>query len=367
MKKRLWGAVLAAVLFSGCSGNGGQSVDMQTFAFSETVPQASENVSSAPSETAAEKETVTEAAAEEEYAEVSPDNEFIDYEFIEDYQGRTDIGVLAAKAVDFLAESEYYAESAENIGEFTGEEFKIYFDEGGNILPRLRTAYPEDYDGDGNTETFIIVDMPIVQGEQPLVRSFFIFADSRGEMTVLSDASHLYDVILLDYGDFKQITFGGSGTCGADDRTGLYGVIDGRAKELYYGRFQLFKEDCFLSVFGRMDSGGFMYYDTAAREYRAIPGKQLSADEIRAMDKDGVLDGFFESDEYGERRYGVVGGKYYCVNLGAGVTEAVFTYDGKFKRVENSNVRMNLENFSGCKAVADIDIEQAIAEMKSVK
>lgn len=371
----LW--LSAAVILPGCSVSGGanditsdNAAQVSEAAVSETAATATEETATATIlYTSSPSETETEASENGgyEYAQVSEDNVFIDYKFIEDYQGTTDIGVLAASAVDFLTESEYYTESTENIEEFTEDEFKKYFDEGGNILPHLRTAYPEDYDGDGSTETFIIVDMPIMQGNQPIVRSFLIYADSRGEMAILSDASYLYETVMLDYGNFKQITFGGFGTCGADEHSDIYGVVNGKAKILYGGRFNFFKEDCFLSAFGHMDSGDFMYYDTGACEYRAIVGKQLSLDEIKSMDKDNVLEEYFESDLYAERCYGVVGGKYYCVNLGLDCTEAVFTYDGKFELSENSKVRMKFENSSNHEAVIDIDITKAIAEMKSVK
>ena len=305
----------------------------------------------------------------EPYAKVSEDNVFIDYRFIGDYQGSTDIGVLAAGAVEFLTESEYYAESTENIGEFTGEKFKKYFDESGNILPRLQTAYPEDYDGDGSTETFIIVDMPIMQGDQPLVRSFFIFADSRGEMTLLSDASGLYDTLMLDYGDFKQITFGGSGTCGADERNDIYGVVNGKAKHLYGMRGEFFKKDCFLSAFGAQGGGAFMYYDTAACEYRAIAGEDIPIEKIKEMDTTNALSEFYEwLDEHGFLYAELIGGRYYVMLRGAMDTGTVYLYEnGEFVWTEDCKYVRDSHYNDIRNVVLDIDITKAIAEMKSVK
>ncbi|MDE6598859.1 MAG: hypothetical protein K2K34_02125, partial [Oscillospiraceae bacterium] len=268
----------------------------------------------------------------EPYAKVSEDNVFIDYRFIEDYQGTTDIGVLAAGAVEFLTESEYYAESTENIGEFTDEKFKKYFDESGNILPRLQTAYPEDYDGDGSTETFIIVDMPYMVWNVPAERSFLIFADSRGEMTLLSDASYLYKTIVLDYGDFKQITFGGYGTMGADDHTLLYGVVGGEVKKLYIMRGDFFKTNCFLTTIGWQSGGAFMYYDTTACEYRAISGIDVPIEKIKEMDSTNALSEFYEHfDKHGYLYAQFVGGRYYVLIRWVMDTGTAYLYEnGEF-------------------------------------
>ncbi|MDE6746881.1 MAG: hypothetical protein K2J72_09625 [Oscillospiraceae bacterium] len=303
----------------------------------------------------------------EPYAKVSEDNVFIDYKFVEDYQGTTDIGVLAAGAVEFLTESEYYAESTENIGEFTDEKFKKYFDESGNILPRLRTAYPEDYDGDGSTETFIIVDMPYMIGT-PTERSFLIFADSRGEMTLLNDVSAIYPTTLLDYGDFKQLTFGGKGVVGMDDHTLLYSVLDGEAKELFNIRGHFYKSNCFLSAFSWQSSGAFMYYDTVAREYRAIDGERFPIEKIKEMDSTNALSELYEwYDEQGFLFAELIGGRYYVFTEDVMDSGTVYIYEnGEFIQTEEcSHVRNN--HFSRMPKVVDIDITKAIAEMKPVE
>lgn len=374
-KQKLLAALAAVILLTSCNTNSADNAEEQSVIVTaeETVSQTSETVSETQTETTEETTAETEASSEintePEYAKVSEDNVFIDYRFIEDYQGTTEIGVLAAGAVEFLTESEYYAESTENIGEFTDEKFKKYFDESGNILPRLRTAYPEDYDGDGNTETFVIVDMPIMQGDYPLVRSFLIYADSRGEMTLLNDASNLYDTILLDYGDFKQITFGGFGTCGADDRNVLYGVINGEAKTLYGFRGEFFKKDCFLSAFGAQGGGAFMYYDTVACEYRAIAGEDIPIEKIKEMDTANALSEFYEwLDEYGFLYAELIGGRYYVIIQGAMDTGTVYLYEnGEFIRNEDCEYVRDSHYGDNDNAVLDIDITKAIAEMKSVK
>lgn len=372
-KQKLLAAVAAAILLTACNTNSADNAEEQSAAVTvtETASQTAATVSETSAETTEMIPTETEASSENstepEYAKVSEDNVFIDYKFIEDYQGTTDIGVLAAGAVEFLTESEYYAESTENIGEFTGDEFKKYFDESGNILPRLQTAYPEDYDGDGSTETFIIVDMPYMIGI-PTERSFLIYADSRGEMTLLDHISGIYDTALLNYGSFKQITFGGSGTAGVEDHTNLYGVADGKAVLLYSGRVSYSKEDCFLATYGFQGAGDFLCFDTAEQEYCVIGSTIVDIEDVRAMDTSNSLSDIFDNYKEGDFLFfSSIGGKYYCVVRGAMDPGDIYVYEnGSFTYLEDSKIRVST-NLCDLKEVTNIDITEAIAEMKSVK
>lgn len=361
--------ISAAIALTACNNSGG--TEEVTTASQTEISSVTENTSAVSEtttlETTTASETETTAAEEEKYAEVSPDNVFIDYKLIEDYQSTDITSTLGAKAVDFLAESEYYAETEKQLDLFTGEEFKEFFDEGGNIVPKLRAAYPEDYDGDGKTETFILVDMPFDVGI-PVVRSFVIFADSDENMTILSDTCNLYPTELLDYGSFKQIIIGGTGVAGAEDVKLLYGVKDGKAEQLYAIRGSFSKCGCFLSTFGWQGSGDFMYYDTAAEEYRGIAGEEVPLEDIKAMDKDNVLEAFYEAyDKTGFLGIRLLGGKYYVFTEGVMDFGTVYEYiDGKFVQTENcENVRTGwgmTEN-----KVKDIDIDKAFAEMISVE
>ena len=401
-KKKFLGAVVAVLALtaalSACSEAPAENENAEAVTSAETTTSAAETteaVSEADTEQVTEdteeaEEEVQQAASEEErFVQISPDNEFIDYKFIENYQGTSDIGDLADKAVEFLKESEYYADSMENADKFKeeslkefkptsdnaeklAEEFAYYFDSGGNIQPKLNIAYPEDYDGDGNTETFAVVDMPIMQGEYPIVRSFLIFADStnsKENMTLLSNASHLFDTLMLDYGDFKQITFGGSGTCGADDRNDLYGVVNGKAKNLYGMRGEFFKKDCFLSAFGAQGGGAFMYYDTVACEYRAIAGEDIPIEKIKEKYNTNALSEFYEwLDEHGFLYAELIGGRYYVMIRGAMDTGTVYLYEnGEFVWTEDCKYVRDSHYNDIRNVVLDIDITKAIAEMKSVK
>lgn len=380
MKKfGLLGIMLSAAMLSACSGNAVETSTGATFTETSAETTVTETFTETTStETFTETtvtETETEASesaverAEQENVQVSPDNEFIDFEFIEDYQGTTDIGDLADKAVEFLKESEFYSKSMENISEFTDEEFVPYIEDG-VVVPKFNMAYPNDYDGDGNTETFIIIKMPYsppyLRDGLVIVRDFVIFADKDGNMEIIDETSNMSPAVLLNYGDFKQIAIGGEGTCGVEAHTVLYGIKDGRLTMLYGDRCRFVKEDCFLSVFGWQGRRDFMYFDTAAQEYRVIVGVDVSVEDIRAMDTANVLAEILDCDQT-FLNIQLIGGKYYCIVQGYTDWGRVYTYDnGVFTLIEDSNVITSL-NLCELKEVVDINIEQALANMKPVQ
>ena len=188
--------IIAAVILSGCTDSSSAKSTSP-----DTAEQTSEAVTAAVTITASitereEAETEVSENNEQEYVEVSPNNEFIDFDFIEDYQGTGDIGGLAHKAVEFLMTTDEYAESMEHIDEFTDKEFSDYIN-GGKIVPKFNTAYPNDDDGNGTAETFIIVDMPYMI-DIPTERSFLIYANNTDDMTLLCNASNLYGTQLLN-------------------------------------------------------------------------------------------------------------------------------------------------------------------------
>ena len=353
---RLFGVMLSAAMLVSCSGSGGspqESVAESSATTSEAMETATTTVSE--TEKITEKEEVPEPA--KEYVEVSPDNE--------DYQGTTDIGDLADKAVEFLMTTEEYAEAMSKIDEISEVYGEPYIKDG-KIVPQFNTAYPADYDGDGTAETFIVVDMPIINMNNALY-SFFIFADSGGNMTLLDHNCNVFDTLFLNYGKYKQITFGGSGIIGAGDHIYLYGVADGKVKELYVGRGNFAKEDCFLSFFGWQGMGSFMYFDTAAMEYVGIDGVTVPEETIREMDTDNVFENYYsETENARPEPFELVGGKYYLAVFGASDWGSVYVYeDGKFVYLPNSNVRTNSD--PEIRTVTDIDIEQAVANMKPVQ
>lgn len=371
MKKfRLFGVLLSAVMLAACSGNAAEQEISETV--SESTVTTSETTSATTAETTAatEAEEVPQAAEDEhEYVQVSPDNEFIDFEIIEDYQGTTDIGELADKAVEFLKTTKFYDNSMKDISEFTDEEFSEYIRDG-VIVPKFSIAYPNDYDGDGKTETFIIIKMPYspphLRDGLVTVRDFVIFSDKDDNMEIIDETSNMSPVKFLNYGKFKHIAIGGAGMAGVEAHTILYGVKDGKLVRHYGDRCGFVKEDCFLSVFGWQGRRDFMYFDTVAQEYRVIVGVDVSVEDIRAMDTTNVL---AELLEYDGKLLDIqlIGGKYYCIVQGYTDWGHVYTYDnGVFTLIEDSNVLIS-PNLCELKEVVDIDIEQVLANMKPVQ
>ena len=220
---------------------------------------------------------------------VSVGNEFIDYKFLTELPSTTDIGDLADKAVQCLMESEYYTEAAASEKARKKESFAHYFDENRTLTPIFSEAYVDDFDGDGKTETFIVVDMPLDTVE----RNYLIFADSKENMSVIEHYCGINLEAVLDYGEFKHIVFGGYGWLGVDMHSNLFGVVDGKAVDFYSIRGKFVKENCFVSTFGHQGMGDFMYYDTVMQEYRTIVGKEIPLDVIKEMDKDNVLTDYY--------------------------------------------------------------------------
>ena len=266
---KITAAVLSLVLLTAC--NSGQSV--QT---SETV---SDTETSALTTTTATEIVATETKpfpetepaeiaenTEPEYVTVSLNNEFIDFEFIENYQGTTDIGDLADKAVEYLAD-EFIAKTTdwEFLFPEVTDEIPDKYTDGEKIVPKFQAAYPNDYDGDGRTETFIVLNAP--RFGYNILQSYLVFADSCGNMELIDSFCREYPVQFLNYGRDKQIIFGGQGEFGPESHRSLFGVKDGKAVLHYSLRGGFQKENCFLSSFGWQDTTYFkaiLFLRTAA-------------------------------------------------------------------------------------------------------
>lgn len=380
-------AVFAAV-FSGCTQAPADKLEEQGAAASETTAQTFASISETESETAGEITAETEAAAESsnepEYVEVSAENEFIDFDFIENYQGTTDIGELADKAIEFVKGTEQYADSVKNIDKFSYKAIReIHTDEkyakedadkvapyinGGNIEPLVSVAYTADYDGDGKTETFIAVDIPYIVWSHPDVWSFLFFIDgSENADPVLLDFYEGYSASMLNYGKNKHLIF--SGWDGMHSYASIYGVKDGKPVTLYDhcpgGYFR--KTDCFLSVFGLQGWSDFMYFDTAAEEYRIIKGVEISLDEMAELDVSGALcshcntESLDDLPDYVEFHF--IKPNYYLIDWGFPGSH-LFTYEnGIFTFVEDANITRSV-NGSDLNIIAEFDIDKAVAEMK---
>lgn len=414
MKNKLLTALLISLLLSGCSVDNGTVSDVTSVqtttvtaaesetALTESTAETSVTEEEPPEEVTEEEiiEVVTEASAEteEEIEEdefvperrnVSEDNIFIDFTF-EYTDGVTDIGELGEKAEKFLAESEFYTEYSEEqivlLKEMIESERKFYnenpdstlpvyqsaffeyFDDNDRVVPHLYKAYPYDYDGDGSEETFMIVNMPYCFDRTPCLRNYLIFADSSGNMSIVDDFSYVEEALILDYGICRHIVFGGAGIMGADSHTVLFGVKDNEAVKHYYGRLWFEKDGCLLGAYGWQSTGGTMYYDTSAREYRHIVGETVSAETLKEMDTNGDIAefiGYYENNEV--LGAFLIGGKYYCLAFGFMDIGTVYTYeDGRFVPSENKAVRFTSESkYEIVHNVLDIDLNKAYDEMVS--
>ena len=204
-----------------------------------------------------------------------------------------------------------------------------------------------------------------IEGNAPAVRSFLVFADSNENMNILSNASSLYDTILLDYGDFKQITFGGAGQIGADDNTVLYGVTYGNAVELLSGRNNWSKMDCFLTQTGWMSDWSIMFFNTQENKYCELSGVEVEPDEIRAMDTENSLSDIWDNYKEGDfLHFKRIGKKYYVVitnPIPYGDEPVYICENGRFERIEDPYIGIDSESDY------DIDFDKAIAKMKPVK
>lgn len=361
-------AVMLCASMTACAPSGESDETTVSSDLSETsgVTEVSEETSAETSETSAEEEEIEEEITEEIEEEQA---KYVDFVLIEDHRGTTDIGSLGDKAIEFLKTTDEYGESSER-AETYSETYPEYY-ENGVLVPKLRTAYPEDYDGDGKTETFIFADIPYrrtADDNIPLIYSFLIFADSEGNMTLLDYNTGLYDTELIDYGKNKQLVIGGFGTCGAEDHTNIWGVRDGKAVDLYCFRGSIYKQDCFVSVFGWQSVGGVLWFDPEKLEYRPVSGVKCDISEIREMDRDGNIQGLENYDPDNENMFmsvSLIGGKYYCVDQSMMDVGMIYTYDGdKFTLIQsylrNDHADIETEPFS------DFDYDEMLSEMAAV-
>lgn len=388
-------AVLAAAMLAGCAAKEEAPEITQesvrtlpsvitTFETSVITTTEEPEIQTSAETTAEETTSAQTAVYTENIVQVSDGNEFIDYKFIENYEGTKEIGGLAEKAISFVKSSEVYKNATEDFNTLvtdgklidpetgkTGIEYDEYISRFSDYIsedviePVLITAYPNDYDGDGKEETYIIVEMPARAwyGVSHRITDLVIFSDKDEKMEIIDDTANMWDTNLLDYGSFKQITIGGNGYFGVEDHNSLYGVQNGKSVELYRLRGGYSKEDCFLSSFGWQAMGDFMYFDTVKQQYVCIKGVDVPLDEIREMDMTDILSNPIDSEYIFAE---LIGEKYYCFTRGVMDSGVIYTYEnGAFKHMEHSHVR-NSENVMNMDVVTDINIDEAVANMKHI-
>lgn len=319
---------------------------------------------------------------ESEYVPVSEGNKFIDFEFIEDYKGGEVSDEIKKTAINCLMESDYYKESNSDKESLRKEkdkeiysaykknyDFERFYDKSGNIAPLVSKAFPEDYDGDGIEEAFVLVDIPQYYEKKhfddahPILRNYLIYVSptKNGEYSaeILDSFTNIDNMIMLDYGALKQLIIGGDGIMGADDHEVIYGVVDGKVKELYGFRGGFVKTGCLLGSYGWQSGGCTMYYDTIRNEYVGIAGEMLNWDNIKAMDSTGILKKYWQDKKCFIE---IIGQKYYCVFGGPIDFGEIYTYEnGKFKLFDEDQSTAIRHSADG--ECIDININKAFAEM----
>ena len=358
--------------------SGEYSID--TFEVAEEI-EIQETVEQQTAEAPSEEQTVALNGAQLE--EISYNNVFVDYDYIQGYEGTYDpeaCGEALGSAVLALKQTEDYKSACMALSSgkpLTGpdtERHEKYENgyvhdfyevvEGGEYNPIFYMAYIDDFDNDSREEQFILLKFPWCapgfdkDAEEHTVycRYYLAFVGADGNAEILDNFWMISDVTLLDYGMDKQLIFTDVGIYGADEHDPLYGVVDGKAERLYGIRGGYEKWECFLYTHGWQGTGDFMYYDTAAKEYRAIVGVLLDKNEVTQMDSTGSIP---YPDEYFQ--VSLVGGKYYLFSMGVMDSGSVYVYeDGRFIPAEGKLIRTAKMHD---KAVLIDDIDKAIEGM----
>ena len=376
-------AVLCAAMTACTAANDGESnvsetesvtVTVSSVTSSETTAETSETTALTTAETT---ETAETEIAPEKISVKAEDMTFTDFAFIEYYKGSKQEDETSEKAIEFLKTTEEYAQS-QKYSDLYKENYPEYFDENGVIIPKLLESYTEDYDGDGRDETFLLIDMPYSYDDPNTkfseVYSFLIFIGSDGNAELADYNCGIYTPQLLDYGYNKQLVIGGSGSCGVESRMDIWTVRDGKAASIFGLRGSLYKQDCFVSSFGWQSSGGVMIFDPEKVMYIPVDGVPCDKEEIIRMDTDKTIEMLYD-EEYGDQwNVSLIGGKYYCAEIGFMDTGIIYTYsDGRFALVNNSNIRDNHlyeEDFRSVYAnevFTDFDYDKVTSEMTVVK
>lgn len=328
------------------------------------------------------------------YTEVSDGNVFVDFT-MEQMQENTNVSTfIKNKAVEYFKDSRYYVDYTDEqitelkkyiddgrafrneIGELTDlgkAYFEEYFNEDGTIEPKVYKVYSVNPSNvlDDMTHIVVVNTPYILDFGNTCLRNFVMYLDDDGNLIkILDEFSYIEEPVLLDYGKSKQVILSGYGIMGADDHDSIHslGYYNFSTKRLYSGRCSFAKDGCLMGIYGRQGSGGTIYYDTIAQEYRYIIGETLDIETVKSMDTHGDMAEFIEQWENGELCIvTLIGGKYYSFSYGPMDSGKVYIYeDGRFVVAGNIAVRFTSESeYNEFKMVKDIDLEKAYAEMVS--
>lgn len=297
---------------------------------------------------------------------------FVDYDFDEEPKTIANAAALSSaydKALAALKSTGAYSAflesfaDAELFGRFTQDPGK-YIDENGIPMPIFKEAVTDDFDSDGIEESFLIISIPTINGEEYwFERDCLFFVGKNG--TELIDDYYNADIrAVLDYGCCKQLIVSSEGLSSVDSKSNIWGVQGGKALELYGGRLDYKKVDCFLYSQGPQSIGDFAVYDINKREYLAIQGKTLNTEDVLTMDTTGAFDEYRERLE-NDWHITLLGGKYYLVSDGYFEGIPFELENGGFVR-SDKNVRLSLTpglSGSALNTLEDLNYDQAVASM----
>ena len=388
-------AVMCAAMTACTAANNTEDTVSETESITEIVTSAGTDAQTTTLESAAlttseaeeieiaETEEIAETAAYEESDEAVQGkitaSRFTDFAFIEYYKGTKESGEIGDKAVEFLKTTDEYAQT-QKYSDIYKEKYSEYFDKNGVLVPKFHESFTEDFDCDGKKETFLLVDIPYgnsINENDPassysMIYSFLIFADSEGNMENLGYYGDLYPAQFIDYGFNKQLIIGGSGSCGAEDHTNIWTVRNGKPADLLWFRGTVYKQDCFLSMFGWQSYGATLWFDPEQLSYVTVGGVECDNDEIRKMDTDKTIECLY--DENGYAYILLIGGKYYCLEQGMMDWGTIYTYnDGAFVLDNRSALRSNhMGSPEDCPelgkgTLVDFDYDKAVSEMVKVE
>lgn len=304
-------------------------------------------------------------------------NEFIDFDYIAD-PDPSDIPLdVQKRAVECVLEeirNNEFSEIFEHTEEFAADETTSGYIVDGAVTPKFYKGWEYDYDGDGTTERYMIVDYPdgqswtIEYDFKCWVASALVFEDSSGNISFVKAVDHrpyefdCKDIIILDYGKFKQLIFGGWGRMGVMDDNTIYGVEDGKSVSIWSGRQSFSKQGCFLSFSGHQGVSAFMIYDTTEQHYRCIFGYPADINKIKELDHDNVITAPEVLDDSKYFIYFVVGERYV---VGPGLDYECYKYEsGKFEDLGMFNgivIYPHSQSVEDTEAPFDVDIDYALS------
>ena len=293
MNKKILVLVLATVLLSGCK-EGGSISESEGSSAVQSMGASTVSSDTSDSDQIGMPEELTKYIGELDNGDLV----FVDYTFTADPAVITDKGALGEpyeKALAALKNTDEYAKfSAEYTkdsprGMFSGSA-EDYFNADGSPEPIFKCAYTDDFDGDGASESFVMISMPKITeegGDRWGERDFLIYAGNDDAEVVCDYYGAKFDAV-LDYGVCRQIIVSSEGWNGNDGLSNIWGTHDKKAAKLYGGRLNYEKSDCFLYSAGPQNIGDFAVYDLKNGEYLAIQGKELTAEEVFSIDGGNV-------------------------------------------------------------------------------